>query len=90
MAAVSRATMHVTTTQGFKCTSLVDGGLWGGGNRSTKASVIHSCIQQERENSNSKTLFYRDCGLCSVKKLSKLLMSKYKIAGHHLYTYKHE
>ena len=44
-------------------------------------------IQRERENSNlnSKTLFYKDCSLGSVKKplqqlvLAKLFMSKYKI-----------
>ena len=63
MAAVSRGTMHVTTTQGFKCTSLVDGGLWGGGgvcggNRSTKASVIHSCIQQERERTRTRKRYF--------------------------------
>ena len=33
-----------------------EGGEWGG--------------QRERENSNSKTLFYKDCGLGSVKNLS--------------------
>ena len=42
-------------------------------------------IHRERENSNSKRLFYKDCTLGSVKNLqlvlAKLLMSKYKITG---------
>ena len=42
----------------------------------------------KRENLNSKTLFYKDCSLVSVKNLTtsptKLLMSKYKNYRHHL------
>ena len=47
--------------------------------------------ERERER-NSKTLVYKDCSLGSVKTCpttivpAKLLMSKTKITGHHLYT----
>ena len=40
--------------------------------------------KERRENLNSKTLFYKDCSLGSVKNqsnLTKLMMSKYKITG---------
>ena len=44
------------------------------------------------ENSNSKTLFYKDCRLGSVKTqqlvLAKLLKNKNEITWHHLRTYK--
>ena len=46
---------------------------------------------RQTENSNSKTLFYKDCSLGSVKNLSKLVLAKllinrYQITG---ITYKH-
>ena len=50
--------------------------------------------QREREKSNSKTLFYKDCSLGLVKNLTtspcKATDEYIQNYRHHLYTYRHE
>ena len=65
--------------------------------RACVLTCVRACVcERERENSQSKTLYYKDCTIDSVKTLqqllvfAKLLVNENTITGHHLYKYKHE